>query len=563
MWPEVVATACALSAVVVTAGWLKTSVRLAQCRRENQELAKSSLVTEFEKHLLELMARGMPLNQLLDNIALAIEAMATDCACTVMLLDEDNPRILLSAAGPSLPAECMQALSGLEIGPNAGACGSAVFLNDTVIAADIATDHRFAPARNFFLSYGLRSAWSVPIRNLNGVVQGTFAMFHRQPSTPLPAELQMVEAGARLAGNVIERLRSEQRLRETAERLAEAHRAAEAAVQVAQHAQRLELDRKNLLELVAKDRPLEEIASAISRAISHHLPLSSCSVQIELAANARLSVSPLLPEAFARALARIPIASIRETSAAAAVVGLSDHPEWQQNMEFASELSEQSYLAAPVFQNGLVAGMIIALLPGEKLATAADGELLASWAQFAGLAIERRGLYEKLSFRAQYDELTHLLNRASLHDRMNARRLSAGDESMAVLYFDLDSFKAINDRHGHAAGDAVLRDVSRRVLAGIRGTDVAARVGGDEFVILLPGVSERADARRMAELIGRVVSEPIEFDGLQLRVGSSTGIAMYPDDGRDTETLLKIADEDMYRTKMSRRSSAGQNVHSR
>ena len=106
---------------------------------------------------------------------------------------------------------------------------------------------------------------------------------------------------------------------------------------------------------------------------------------------------------------------------------------------------------------------------------------------------------------------------------------------MAVLYFDLDSFKAINDRHGHAAGDAVLRDVSRRVLAGIRGTDVAARVGGDEFVILLPGVSERADARRMAELIGRVVSEPIEFDGLQLRVGSSTGIAMYPDDGRDTK----------------------------
>jgi diguanylate cyclase (GGDEF)-like protein len=338
--------------------------------------------------------------------------------------------------------------------------------------------------------------------------------------------------------------------------LEEARMTAETSARFAQQAERLELDRKNVLELVAKDQPLDQIALAMARAVSRHLPLSACSIQMELQGSQRISVSSLVPEQIACALARIPIASVRETVYAASVDKLSGDPDWQQFVEGSGDLAQRNYLATSILQNRLVVGMIVTLLLGEKLATAADGELLESWARFASLAIERRGFYEQLSFRAQYDELTMLLNRASLYDRIDAQITGASPESgsMAILYFDLDSFKEINDRYGHAAGDAVLRMVSRRVLQSIRRADVAARVGGDEFVVLLPGVRHRSDASRVGELIGQAVSEPIEFEGRELHVGPSIGVAIYPDDGRVTDALLKFADEEMYKAKLSRRS---------
>jgi diguanylate cyclase (GGDEF)-like protein/PAS domain S-box-containing protein len=673
MVPEVIAAACTVSAAAFAAGWLNTRARLARFRREQEELSNSFQVTEFEKRLLELVARGASLHQLLDHVTLAIEAMAQECLCTVMLLDEEERRFLFSASGPSLSAEYLQALNGLEIGPDVGACGSAAFRNQTVIVEDVATDYRFALAKDLVLSFGLRSCWSVPIRNFNGDVQGTFAMYHRKPSKPRQTELRLVEAGSRLAGNVIERLRSDQRLRQAAERLElaeiaaefgiwevrfpdgavavsegfatlvglpaaagqlnlrelermlhpgdrdavraaaeaaietgtfqaefrivlpdgsirwersqgrverleggarravgaliditeerslltrleEARAAAEGSARVARQAESLELDRKNILEMLTKDAPLGEIALAIALAVGREIPFSLCSIQIESPAQ-RISVSPRVPEPLAHVLGRISIASVREALSVTPIAGLSRDREWKQCVESSTGLHEYNYMAAAILQNRLAAGVFIILMRGDQLALAADRELLESWARFAGFAIERRALYEQLSFRAQYDELTSLLNRASLYDRMQALTTGGIHEGgrMAVLYFDLDFFKAINDRYGHAAGDTVLRIVSQRILQNTRRADVAARIGGDEFVTLLPGVCDRLDATRIAELICQAINEPIESDGRKLRVATSVGIAIYPNDGRHIDDLLKIADEDMYRAKLNRR----------
>ncbi len=194
-------------------------------RNQSAELENSSRIVHLEKTLLELVARGTPLQRLLEELTKSIEEMSPDCVCSIMLLDAEGSS-LSAAAGPSLPPAYMGALKNLKVGPNMGACGSAAFHNETVIVEDIATDARFAGGRDFVTSFGFRACWSVPIRNFNQAVLGTFAMYHYSPGQPQPADLRLVEAGARLAGNVIEWRRSEERLRETSQRLEMAEKAA-------------------------------------------------------------------------------------------------------------------------------------------------------------------------------------------------------------------------------------------------------------------------------------------------------------------------------------------------
>ena len=182
--------------------------------------------------------------------------------------------------------------------------------------------------------------------------------------------------------------------------------------------------------------------------------------------------------------------------------------------------------------------------------------MLESWGQFASLAVERRGLYDQLSFRAQYDSLTTLLNRASLYDRLDAQigKTSAeGAGAMAVVYLDLDHFKEINDRYGHGAGDKVLQHVSRRILESVRHTDFAARIGGDEFVVILPGV-ERPQGSKPSRRPGGKGNRDSQVSSTAVSCVSAQaiGISIYPDDGANTDALLKMADEDMYRAKLRR-----------
>jgi len=199
--------------------------RLTQSQRDQEKLERSSRVMEEERSVLELIAKGCSLKEVLDALTAAIERMAPDCYCTVLLLDEEGKR-LWAGSGGGLPPAYMQGVNGLEIGPEVGACGSAAFRNETTIVEDIANDHRFSTARDFVLSFGLRACWSVPIRDSKHKVLGTFAMYHQQPATPHDRDLRVVEAGAHLAGNAIERLRAEEKLRENAERIAMAEKAA-------------------------------------------------------------------------------------------------------------------------------------------------------------------------------------------------------------------------------------------------------------------------------------------------------------------------------------------------
>jgi diguanylate cyclase (GGDEF)-like protein/PAS domain S-box-containing protein len=164
---------------------------------------------------------------------------------------------------------------------------------------------------------------------------------------------------------------------------------------------------------------------------------------------------------------------------------------------------------------------------------------------------ERKLAEEQIEFHAYHDALTGLPNRTFLMDRLSLALAQAGrdDRGLAVVFLDLDRFKEVNDSLGHGAGDWLLQAVAGRLKECLREDDTVARVGGDEFVLLLPHVRQAEGAIRIARKILSRMEEPFRFDGQELHVTTSAGIALYPKDGEDGEALLKNADVAMYRAK--------------
>jgi len=164
---------------------------------------------------------------------------------------------------------------------------------------------------------------------------------------------------------------------------------------------------------------------------------------------------------------------------------------------------------------------------------------------------ERRQGQERLAHLALYDSLTGLPNRALFFDRMKQLLSLAKRNSyvLALLCVDLDHFKAVNDSHGHSAGDLLLQEAAQRMTACTRKADTVARMGGDEFIGICGRIAALEDATVVARKILSTLSEPFQLNGHQCTIGASIGISLYPRDGEDTETLLAKADQAMYRVK--------------
>lgn len=186
-----------------------------------------------------------------------------------------------------------------------------------------------------------------------------------------------------------------------------------------------------------------------------------------------------------------------------------------------------------------------------------DGGIIGAVMVFRDVG-EARALALEMSHRAQHDFLTDLPNAVLLDDRI-AQAIGLAQRNrtqVAVLFVDLDRFKAINDARGHAAGDKLLQSVAKRLKACVRGSDTVSRKGGDEFVVLLSEIAHRDDAARTADKVIAAVAAAQSGAAHGLDLTASVGIALYPDDGEDAPALLKSADAAMYRAK-----EAGRNRH--
>ena len=164
---------------------------------------------------------------------------------------------------------------------------------------------------------------------------------------------------------------------------------------------------------------------------------------------------------------------------------------------------------------------------------------------------ERKRAEEIINFQLYHDLLTQLPNRALLRDRLGLAISQAkrSGTQLALMYLDMDRFKVINDSLGHVAGDQLLQTVANRLRNCLRDSDTLARVGGDEFNLLVPEVSGRVDAIRLVEKVISNLKDPIFIDGVEVFVSFSIGIALYPDDGETMDSLIKHADIAMYHVK--------------
>ena len=185
----------------------------------------------------------------------------------------------------------------------------------------------------------------------------------------------------------------------------------------------------------------------------------------------------------------------------------------------------------------------------------ADGTLSEVVCTFSDITEQRRA-HERIRHLAYHDALTELPNRELFFDRLGVALVQGQrrQQPLALLFIDLDDFKVINDSLGHTVGDTGLRTVARRLKAAVRAADTVARIGGDEFTVLLPGIEQPEDVARIAGKLHDAVRRPIVLDGREMTLTSSIGAVLFPKDGQDIETLIRNADTAMYRAKERGRS---------
>lgn len=363
-----------------------------------------------------------------------------------------------------------------------------------------------------------------------------------------------------MRAQVATRLETEQKLRrehDTLERrINERTAELQAEVQERRRAEQLNRGRSQVLEMLARDEPTQKILEALVEIVANHRSTWACALHQLEGGALKLVAQSRLPHTLAERLEQITVkmADAPESAALAAksVQVLADlnqeHRPW---IELLRANGAQSAWSAPFLSGGEPLGTMTIYTRLVYPPVEADIEVLTMHCQMASLIVERQRMNAELVHRAYYDALTGIGNRRlgkkGLHEAIE--RSCCNGKGVGLLWIDLDKFKKINDTYGHSAGDLVLQKVAERLRARVRCGDTLARMGGDEFLVVMEGMENRKVTEQIADDLQRLLAEPICMGELQLTATASIGVSFYPEDGDSAETLQQHADVAMYKAK--------------
>ncbi|NWK47434.1 sensor domain-containing protein [Ralstonia pickettii] len=460
-----------------------------------------------ENAVLAQLASNATLSTVLRHLCLYVEQVYPNAMSAVLLLDAGSQTLRVAAA-PTLPAAFAATLENNPVGPDAGACGCAVYLGDTVLIDNIATDPRWQHERTAALSAGLASAWALPIRSSRGDKLGVLALFYRTPCMPVEEEQHFLDDVTHLAGVAIQKDNVERGLAESEERY------------------RLAISNLHEGVVIMSPDGVVQAANASAERILRVRPG-------QLVGRNRLDPIQRVVDEHGK--------EVGSTMMPSGLVLRTGEPIFGRVYGLLLKTGELMW----VRQN---------IIPIRRHAEPTPSSVMLSFADITDI----KRAEQRLRHLAAHDALTGLTNRSFFIAHLESTIESARDESreLALFFLDLDRFKSVNDTAGHACGDTLLQSAAARLTDCIGPGDVIARLGGDEFVIL---IDQRVEGKRIALLAERLLQamrEPFDTVNGRYYLGVSIGVALYPHDGISGSDLLRSADAAMYRAKQNGRNRA-------
>ncbi len=357
------------------------------------------------------------------------------------------------------------------------------------------------------------------------------------------------------------------RVEERTAELASLNKNLKAEIAEREKAAALRIGESRILEMVATNSSLEDMLAELVRLIEAQIGGTVGSILL-LAADGvhlRRGIGPSLPIDFLDAIDGIaigPHAGVCGTAmfrrAAVVVSDVFEDPLCADYRDLAATHGIRACWSTPIMTGeGQVLGSFALYYREVHTPTSAEGQLIDFATRIARIAIEHKRNEERIRYMADHDALTGLANRTVLRDRVQQAISQAhrNRSMVALLFIDLDNFKHINDSLGHRVGDHLLQEVARRLVRSLREGDSVARIGGDEFVIVLPALTDGADASRAGAKVLEALAMTFDIDEHELHISGSVGISLYPADGTDVESLMRNADSAMYHAKDKGRSN--------
>jgi diguanylate cyclase (GGDEF)-like protein/PAS domain S-box-containing protein len=465
---------------------------------KNREQKRSEKYEHLRNVIFEQLASDEPLLNILKVIVRGVEKLNPEMTCTIMLLDPES-KFFNKCVSSDLPIFFRTAISRVEIGVGFGSCSAAVFTGERVVVENIATHPYWITLKEIAAQARFGACCSQPIRSSSGELLGTFAIYHHELHEHTKFDLSVLEQSARLAGIAIERKMIEQNLQIAA----------------------IAFESQEGMLVTDANRVILRVNSACTQITGypedeiigkHPGMLSSGRHDMDFYANMWESIVN---------------------------TGSWEGEVWNRR------------------KNGEV-------YPAHLTFTAVKGRDGTTVNYVATLVdiTSRKSAEEEIQHLAYYDSLTGLPNRRLLMDRLSQALVTSarGKGGGAILFLDLDHFKTLNDTLGHDVGDLLLKQVSERLTSCVREGDTVARIGGDEFVVMLEGLSDSIfEAARQAEVICEKIltalNQAYHLNTYEYHSTTSIGATLFNGHEVGSDELLKQADIAMYQSKTAGRNA--------